>query len=56
MNLDKNRPAISMIAAVDDSWNIDNKNKWELVSSEEIPADIDNEFPSKFMVFDRISG
>lgn len=56
MNLARNRPTVSMIDAVDNSWNIDSENRWELVSSEEIPADIDNEFPLKFMVFNRISG
>ena len=35
--------------------NIDSKSKWELVSSVDVPADKDNEFPSKFMVFERIS-
>lgn len=55
MNLAGNRPTVSMIAVVDDRWNIDSKNRWELVSTEDVPVDKDNEFPSKFMVFDRIS-
>lgn len=34
--------------------NLDN-NKWKLVGSEEVAADRDNEFPAKFMIYERIS-
>ncbi len=34
---------------------VDTENKWKLVSSEEIPADKDNEFPADFKIFERIS-
>ncbi len=32
---------------------LDTKNKWKLVSSKEIAADQVNEFPSKFMIYER---
>ncbi len=34
---------------------IDTKNKWKIVGSEEIAANQDNEFPSKFIIYDRIT-